>query len=254
MTQETAPAAELDDAQRAALDADVDVLQQGSRTWARLTVGQRVTLLRALRSSVAAAAEDWANTAADSKGLDRRHPLRGEEWLSGPYSVLGALDAYIDTLAKLSAGRSPLDGVTLGRAPGDRTRVAAFPLTGLDRFLLAGFSGEVWLRPGVTASTARANAGLAQRSDAPGGVGLVLGAGNVTAIPVLDVLYELLAHNRVALLKVNPTQDALVAVYERALAPLIAPGFLRIVRGGAAVGSYLTVYAFMYALGRFGTP
>lgn len=240
MTQETAPAAELDDAQRAALDADVDVLQQGSRTWARLTVGQRATLLRALRSSVAAAAEDWANTAADSKGLDRRHPLRGEEWLSGPYSVLGALDAYIDTLAKLSAGRSPLDGVTLGRAPGDRTRVAAFPLTGLDRFLLAGFSGEVWLRPGVTANTARANAGLAQRSDAPGGVGLVLGAGNVTAIPVLDVLYELLAHNRVALLKVNPTQDALVAVYERALAPLIAPGFLRIVRGGAAVGSYLT--------------
>ncbi|MBD8011497.1 aldehyde dehydrogenase family protein [Microbacterium sp. Re1] len=242
MTQETAPAAELDDAQRAALDADVDVLQQGSRTWARLTVGQRATLLRALRSSVAAAAEDWANTAADSKGLDRRHPLRGEEWLSGPYSVLGALDAYIDTLAKLSAGRSPLDGVTLGRAPGDRTTVAAFPLTGLDRFLLAGFSGEVWLRPGVTASTARANAGLAQRSDAPGGVGLVLGAGNVTAIPVLDVLYELLAHNRVALLKVNPTQDSLVAVYERALAPLIAPGFLRIVRGGAAVGSYLTAH------------
>ncbi|MGW9628034.1 aldehyde dehydrogenase family protein [Microbacterium sp. NPDC055521] len=243
MTQETALDAELDEAQRVALDAEVDVLQQGSRTWAHLTVGQRATLLRALRTSVAAAATDWANTAADSKGLDRRHPLRGEEWLSGPYSVLGALDAYIDTLAKLADGRSPLDGVTVGRAPGGRTRVSAFPLTGLDRLLLSGFSGEVWLRPGVTPITARANAGLTQRSaDAAGGVGLVLGAGNITAIPVLDVLYELLAHNRVALLKVNPTQDVLVPVYERALAPLIAPGFLRIVRGGPAVGSYLTAH------------
>ncbi|MFJ4044118.1 aldehyde dehydrogenase family protein [Microbacterium sp. NPDC089987] len=243
MTQETALDAELDEAQRVALDADVDVLQQGARTWAHLTVGQRATLLRALRTSVASAAEDWANTAADSKGLDRRHPLRGEEWLSGPYSVLGALDAYVDTLSKLADGRSPLDGVTVGRAPGGRTRVSAFPLTGLDRFLLSGFSGEVWLQPGITPNTARANAGLAQRSsDAAGGVGLVLGAGNITSIPVLDVLYELLAHNRVVLLKVNPTQDALVPVYERALAPLIAPGFLRIVRGGPEVGSYLTAH------------
>ena len=54
------------------------------------------------------------------------------------------------------------------------------------------------------------------------------------------MLYELLAHNRVALLKVNPTQEPLVPVFERALAPLIEPGFVRIVRGGADVGAYLT--------------
>lgn len=243
MTQQTAVDTDLDEAQRAELDADIEVLQQGARTWSHLTVGQRATLLRAVRASVAAAAADWAGTAADSKGLDARHPLRGEEWLSGPYSVLGALDAYIDTLAKLAEGRSPLDGVTIGRAPGGRTRISAFPLTGLDRFLLSGFSGEVWLQPGITPNTARADAGLAQRTqNGDGGVGLVLGAGNITSIPVLDVLYELLAHNRVALLKVNPTQDALVPVYERALAPLIAPGLLRIVRGGSAVGGYLTAH------------
>ena len=229
------------DAEREALDADIAVLQQGSRTWSTLTLAQRVTLLRALRTSVAQTAEDWAKTAADSKQLRGNHPLRGEEWLSGPYSVLGALDAYADTLGKLAAGRGPLDGIRTAAAPGGRTRVDAFPLTGLDKFLLSGFSGEVWLKPGITANSARSAAGLAQRTpDASGGVGLVLGAGNVTSIPVLDVLYELLAHNRVALLKVNPTQDALVPVYERALAPLIAPGFLRIVRGGPAVGAYLT--------------
>ncbi|KQZ25403.1 aldehyde dehydrogenase [Microbacterium sp. Root553] len=232
---------ELDDGERARLDEAIGELQAGSRTWAALTLAQRVTLLRGVRTGVAAAAEDWARTAAASKGLGGRHPLRGEEWLSGPYSVLGALDACIETLSRLAHGTNPLDGVRIDRAPGGRTRVHAFPLTGIDRILLSGYTGEVWLKPGTTPSRARATAGLAQRTPSEsGGVGLVLGAGNITSIPVLDVLYELLAHNRVALLKVNPTQDALVPVYKRALAPLIGLGLLRIVRGGPAVGAYLT--------------
>jgi acyl-CoA reductase-like NAD-dependent aldehyde dehydrogenase len=243
-TAKPAPKAEspaLGEGERERLDTAVDALQVGARTWTALTVAQRVTLLRAVRTSVAATAEDWANTAAASKGLDAKHPLRGEEWLSGPYSVIGALDAYIETLSRLASGANPLDGITVDRAPGGRTRVRAFPLTGIDKFLLSGFTGEVWLEPGITPSAARASAGLAQRTPTEsGGVGLVLGAGNVTSIPVLDVLYELLAHNRTALLKVNPTQDSLVPVYKRALAPLIEPGFLRIVRGGPAVGAYLT--------------
>ncbi|MCP1428834.1 aldehyde dehydrogenase (NAD(P)+) [Microbacterium foliorum] len=245
MTSATAPTGsmspELDDGERARLDEAIGELQAGSRTWAALTLAQRVTLLRGVRTGVAAAAEDWARTAAASKGLDGRHPLRGEEWLSGPYSVLGALDACIETLSRLAHGTNPLDGVRIDRAPGGRTRVHAFPLTGIDRILLSGYTGEVWLKPGTTPSRARAAAGLAQRTPSEsGGVGLVLGAGNITSIPVLDVLYELLAHNRVALLKVNPTQDALVPVYKRALAPLIGLGLLRIVRGGPAVGAYLT--------------
>lgn len=240
---ETVTSPTLDEATRTVLDAEIADLQRGARTWAALTLPQRVTLLRALRASVAATIDDWADTAADSKGLRSNHPLRGEEWLSGPYSVLGAIDAYADTLGRLAEGRSAIDGIRLGRAPGGRTKVDAFPLTGADRFLLAGFTGEVWLEPGVTPRTAKASAGLGQLTPAAsGGVGLVLGAGNITSIPVLDVVYELLAHNRVALLKLNPTQDALLPVFARALAPLIEPGFLRIVTGGRAVGAHLTAH------------
>lgn len=244
-TTSAAPAAasEIDDAERARLDAAIADLNTGARTWSALALSQRVTLLRSVRASVAAAAEDWARTAAASKGLDDAHPLRGEEWLGGPYSVLGALDALIETLSRLARGGNPLDGIRIDRAPGGRTRVHAFPVTGIDRFLLSGYTGEVWLEPGISPRAARAAAGLAQRTPtASGGAGLVLGAGNVTSIPVLDVLYELLAHNRTALLKVNPTQDPLVPVYLRALAPLIEPGFLRIVRGGPAVGAHLTAH------------
>lgn len=241
VTEKTASG--LDEAERTALDTAIEELSDGARTWSHLSVAQRVTLLRAVRAAVAASADEWANTAADSKGLPGGHPLRGEEWLSGPYSTLGALDAYIETLTRIADGRNPLEGVRVDRAPGGRTRVHAFPLTGVDKVLLSGFTGEVWLEPGTTPRQVRAGAGLAQRTPhATGGVGLVLGAGNITSIPVLDVLYELLAHNRVSLLKVNPTQDPLVPVFEHALAPLIEPGFLRIVRGGPAAGSYLTTH------------
>jgi acyl-CoA reductase-like NAD-dependent aldehyde dehydrogenase len=120
--------------------------------------------------------------------------------------------------------------------------VHAFPLEGIDKLLLSGFTGEVWLPRASRATPARASARTAIPAAGDGGIGLVLGAGNITSIPVLDVLYELLAHDRVVLLKVNPTQDALVPVFEKALAPLIAPGLLRIVRGAGDVGAFLTAH------------
>ncbi|MBS1674013.1 MAG: aldehyde dehydrogenase [Actinobacteria bacterium] len=236
--------ATLPDDVRELIDEAIAALEKGSAAWGALTVSQRVTLLRGLRRTVAANARTWARTAVRSKQLSDDHRLRGEEWLSGPYATLGALDAYIETLDRIATGRNPLDGLEIDRTLSGQTRVHTFPLTGIDSVLLSGFTGEVWLTPGVTPGDARARAGLAQRRPAEddGGIGLVLGAGNITSIPVLDVLYELLAHDRVALLKVNPTQDALVPVYEKAFAPLIAPGFLRIVRGAGDVGAYLTAH------------
>ncbi|WP_232711346.1 MULTISPECIES: aldehyde dehydrogenase family protein [unclassified Microbacterium] len=226
-----------------ALDRDVAALRAGLPSWTHLTLEQRARLFERVRASVVSCAQDWAEQAALIKGLDSRHPLRGEEWLSGPYAVIVALDAYIRTLTALSEGHSPIDGLKLGTAPGGRVTVPAFPATRADALLLSGFTADVWLRPGVTAVDARSAAGLGQKHPAVGaGVGLVLGAGNVTAIPVLDVLYELIAANRVAILKLNPTMDALAPVFRRALAPLIAASFVRIVTGDGAVGAALTTH------------
>ena len=232
---------DIPDEERADLAQRIDALTAGASAWTALRLTARAALLERVRDAVGAAAEEWAATAAASKGLGPADPLRGEEWLAGPYAVLGALDGYIATLRRLARGGSPLDGVRVDAAPGGRIRAHVFPATPADAVLLSGFTGEVWLRPGTDAAEAARTAGLAQLSpDSPGGVALVLGAGNVTSIPVLDVLYELLAANRVVLLKVNPTQDTLVPVFERALAPLIDAGFLRIVRGAGEVGAFLT--------------
>ncbi|MGZ8804101.1 MAG: aldehyde dehydrogenase family protein, partial [Microbacterium sp.] len=232
----------LPEADREKLDAAIGELRIGARAWSHLTLGQRARLLERVRAATTASAEEWAHTASLSKGLESGHALRGEEWLSGPYGALVALDAYRASIEALARGASPLDGIRTDAAPGGRLRAHTFPLDPMDHVLLSGYTGEVWFAPGVTYDDARQSAGLGQLEPThSGGVGLVLGAGNVTSIPILDVLYELIAHNRTVLLKVNPTQDSLVAVYERALAPLIEPGFLRIVSGdGAQVGGYLT--------------
>ncbi|GAA1468780.1 aldehyde dehydrogenase family protein [Microbacterium thalassium] len=227
----------------AKLDAAIADLHEGARAWAALTLAQRARLLRSIRAAMASAIDDWADVASTSKGLEPGHPHRGEEWLGGPYHAITLVDGMTAAMDRLAAGRSTLDGIRVDAAPGGRVRAQTFPLTGADRFLLSGFTGEVWFEPGVTADDARREAGLGQLApDVSGGVGLVLGAGNISSIPVADVLYELFAHNRVSLLKVNPTQDDLVPVFERALAPLIGPGFLRVVTGGADVGEYLTAH------------
>ncbi len=241
MTTPAPTAPPLDASVREPLDTAIAALHDGARVWTHLTLGQRATLLDRMHAAVAAVAPEWADTASTSKDIEPGHPLRGEEWLGGPYAVLVALDAYRSTMRALAAGASPLDGVKTDAAPGGRLRAHTFPTSVVDGLLLSGYTAEVWFEPGVTRDQARRDAGLGQlHPTEPAAVGLVLGAGNITAIPVLDVLYELLAHNRVSILKLNPTQDALAPIFERALAPLIEPGFLRIVRGGGDVGAYLT--------------
>ena len=45
-----------------------------------------------MRDAVGAAAEDWADIATTSKGLEPGHPLSAEEWLGGPYAIISLLD------------------------------------------------------------------------------------------------------------------------------------------------------------------
>ncbi len=231
---------QVSDASTEQMDAALSDLTAGAERWAALDLGARRALLEALSTSIAAQATVWVEVAARIKGLPAHSPLVGEEWLSGPYAVLTAVNALADTLLALEAGRSPVDGFSLGTAPGGRVTVKVLPHNIFDQLLLNGFTAEVWMQPGVTPDQTRSRAGLGQRTPTVGGgVGVVLGAGNITAIPPLDVLYELYAHNQVSMLKLNPVTDPLLPVFERAFAPLVEAGLLRIVTGGADEGQYL---------------
>ncbi|GAB2473623.1 aldehyde dehydrogenase family protein [Promicromonospora xylanilytica] len=223
------------------LDRAVEELKVGAERWARLPVADRGALFRRVHASIVEVAEEWATTAAEAKGVAPSDPYAGEEWMTGPYGALESAATYAQSYEALAAGRSPLDGLDVGSAPGGRVAVRVLPRTLKEWVLFNGFRAEVWMPQGVTEGQVRDEAGLgAGKVGEYGGVGVVLGAGNISSIAPLDAFYELVAHNRASLVKLNPTFGALLGVYRRALAPLIEAGVVRVVNGDGAVGAYLT--------------
>ncbi|WNV85246.1 aldehyde dehydrogenase family protein [Umezawaea sp. Da 62-37] len=223
-----------------AIDSALADLLRGEKAWADTSLTRRRHLLDRVAALIDRHAGEWVDAAAGIKGLDPGSPLVGEEWMSGPYPTLAGVKALTGTVRKLVAGASPIDGVRVGRAPGGRVAVQVLPHGVFDTLLLNGFSAEVWLRPGIDADTARRTAGLALRDpERTQGIGVVLGAGNITSIAPLDALYELYANNRVVALKLNPITDPLLPVFTKIFKPLIDLDLLRILTGGAEVGEYL---------------
>jgi aldehyde dehydrogenase (NAD(P)+) len=228
-----------DTAYTAVVDQALAELTDGEKAWGALPLADRRRLLDEVRQLTARHRAEWIDAAVQIKQLNPKSSLIGEEWLTGPYSVETGAAALSDSLAKLAAGKSPLDGATFGSA-GGRTTVNALPLGIFDRLLLSGFSAQVWLQPGVSQEEAVRTAGLAQRDPAKtNGIGAVLGAGNILSIAPLDTLYELIANNRVVALKLNPVTDPLLPVLNKVLGPFISIGAVRILTGGADVGTYL---------------
>ncbi|MGW5381553.1 aldehyde dehydrogenase family protein [Nocardia sp. NPDC003963] len=221
------------------IDSALTDLAAGERKWSGLPLAGRRALLERMRTLTGQHAREWVEAAVRIKGLDPESPLVGEEWLSGPYVFATSLTAVATTLESLERGVSPLANAKFGTA-GNRVTVQALPTGLYDELLLSGFRAEVWLQPGVGSAAAQAAAGLAQLDPArTHGIGAVLGAGNITSIAPLDTIYELIAHNRVVALKLNPVTDPLLPVFEKIFAPLIELGVVRVLTGGAEVGGRL---------------
>lgn len=234
-----------DVATRAALDTAVAELQEHKDSWARLPAARKVPYLIRMRRATAAVAESWVRAAVEAKGLLPDSPLSGEEWISGPWALLFALNRLIDTMKAVAGGVAPrLDLRAVRTRPDGQVVVDVYPLTLYDRLLTNGVRAEVWMQPGVTPENlAGTMAVFYQQHDPRGKVALVLGAGNIAGIPALDALYKLYAEGQVCLLKMNPVNAYLGPFFEQAFAPLIRDGYLRLVYGDAATGAYLCNHA-----------
>lgn len=218
------------------LESDLRALRAGAAEWAGLSIAGRIEALKALRPGILEHARRWVEAAAEAKGLPPGSPTVGEEWMTGPYAVLYAVNRYVRTLEHLDrTGDVGLPAPV--RARPDGTHVArVFPASAYDKLLFSGVTADVWLPQRV--STARYYRSPVHEPR----VALVLGAGNVAAIGPLDVLYKLVADGAVCMLKMNPVNDYLAPVYRDVFAPLIARNFLRIVTGGTQTGAFLTAH------------
>ncbi|MDP9018290.1 MAG: aldehyde dehydrogenase family protein [Candidatus Eremiobacteraeota bacterium] len=223
------------------LNTSIDRLRIGARVWARLPIDERIAMLGELRPLIVRYAKSWVDAAAAAKGLEPQSPLTAEEWVSGPYALLYAVNRYIRTLESLHrTGTIALPGAVRTRADG-QVIAPVFPVTLHDRLLLSGVSAEVWMQPGVRADRLRESMGRYYRtSQHEPNVSLVLGAGNIAAIPALDVLHKLIAEGSVCILKMNPINEYLTPIFKEIFSPFIQRDFLEIVTGAADVGRYLT--------------
>lgn len=224
------------------LDAQLAVLATKRDTWVNTSIADRIALLAAVKECLLPVSEAWATLAASKKGIADGSPLVGEEWLSGPYTVMSYCNQMMATLSEV-AGKKHLNHVPVRELPNGQIVARVLPHSIWDRLLLSGVTADVWMEPGVTRKNLAQNTASiydpSSSNHKQGKVALVLGAGNIAAIAPLDVFQKLFSENQVVMLKMNPVNDYLIAFLEPALKPLIDRGFLRIVRGDAAVGGYL---------------
>ena len=231
-------------------DVALDVLHGAKDAWTQTPITDRISLLDQVKENLMNVADAWAKTATRMKQIPEGSPLSGEEWTSGPYAVMSACNGLILTLRHIE-GKAFLKHLPKRELTTGQLAVKVMPHSIWDHLLLSGVNAEVWMKKGVSAANLPEHTAIAY--DIPpaarrGKVALVLGAGNIASIAPLDVFQKLFLENQVVILKMHPVNDYLIEFLEDALSPLIDVDALRIVKGDAAAGKYLTTHAIIEEL------
>jgi hypothetical protein len=218
------------------VDAKVARLVAHKDAWVALSAKGRAEILRACMASTLAVADRWADTACAIKGYARGSNGHGEEYLAGTLATMRNLRLFAEAL---EAGGQPSLPKTWQRPDGQWV-AQVFPQGLLDRALFTGVTCDIWIEPGKQPTQGAIYRDKAAGKAGQGGVSVVLGAGNQSSIPPMDVLYKLVVDDEVCILKMNPVNEQLGPVIEDALRPLVRAGFLEVVYGGIEVGKHLT--------------
>lgn len=213
-------------------DADIGALKAAKDTWAQSSVETRIALLQEIKDNLIGVAQDWVDTAARKKQIPEGAHLVGEEWTTGPYSIMSACNGLIKTLSGME-GKTFLKDLSTRTLTTGQLAVKIMPSSIWDRVLMSGIQAEIWMKPGVTRANLPDHTASAYDTPAAtrqGKIALVLGAGNIASIAPLDAFQKLFLENQVVLLKMNPVNDYLTDYLCTALKPLIDMDALRIVK------------------------
>ena len=222
---------------REELDRSIEKLKGGRDRLAKMSIRQRIDILEQCIPGIRSVSQEWVDYACRAKGIAPESRSRAEEVLGGPVATMRQLQLFLRTMRDIDrTGRPQLPGVTV--RPDGRVGVQMTPCPGTwDSLVFSNFRATTWLKQNVTAESIHETLAPAYGRLDRAGISLVLGAGNVSAIPAADVLTKLCVDNRTVLLKMNPVNEYLGSIFERALAPLIENDLLRVVYGDAGIGS-----------------
>ena len=165
------------------IDEAVAALKERAVEFARLAPMAKAQLIGECIPRLLAVAPAWVVDGARVRGADP-----SEEWLAGPTTTLRMFRLLAQSLDQIAQAGKPALGRGTRRRPDGRLEISLFPASTLDGILYGGFTGHVLMAPGIDERLAREHqAEFYARKDPEGGVSLVLGAGNVSSIPPMDV-------------------------------------------------------------------
>jgi hypothetical protein len=177
-----------------------------------------------------------------AKGISPESPRAGEPGFDGPVIIL----RYIAELGATLSGQKRVSPPQVREESGRRV-VSVLPRDAYERVLFPGWHAEAWLEPGASGPVARHPHELV-RAEGEGEVALVLGAGNVASIGVVDALQQVFVFGRACLLKPSPVNAYLAPLLELAFLPLCKAGWFAFAHGGSDVGAYLAAHPAIDAI------
>ena len=216
------------------IDRFISTLRTKSKEFNSISNVQLASMLEETISNIKEVSYFWATICSDNKGTTKT-PAEGEEWLGGPFASVLATQYYIKSLIND-------DDLVEGNFNNSENSYKVFPNNFIERITFPFINAKVYFNKSMSFEDINKFRGFSKRYDIEPSITLVLGAGNFSSIPYLDVLYHLITRRSVILLKLNPVNDYLKPVFEKVFKNFIERGYIIVTNGNINESKYMATH------------
>ena len=213
------------------IDRFITTLRTKSKEFNSISNVQLASMLEETISNIKEVAFFWATICSDNKGTTKT-PAEGEEWLGGPFASVLATQYYIKSLTND-------DDLVEKKYNSEENSYKVFPNNFTERITFPFIDAKVIFNKSMSFDDINKYRGFSKRYDIDPSITLVLGAGNFSSIPYLDVLYHLITRKSVILLKLNPVNEYLKPVFEKVFQSFIERGYIIVTTGNIDESKYM---------------
>ena len=217
------------------VDRNIATLRLNSQAFSELTNTQLAAMFEESIQNIKGIAYFWATVGSDNKGI-KGTIAEGEEWLGGPFASTIGLQYYIDYLT--SKNESLVKESLI-----EENKIHVFPNKNIEKLLFPFVKADVHFNRNMSPKAIVTSRGFGNRLGFKKGISLILGAGNVSSIPLLDTIYDMVVNRHTVLLKLNPVNEYLQPVFEKVFENFIEKGFMIITKGDIGISQYMTQHA-----------
>ena len=238
---ETAKTAIPPASSQAKLDDTIAHLREAAWKFATLPIEKRIELATAMQQGFVKVMGTMVEAGCKAKGIAPDSNLAAEEWAAGAWGVVRQLRLVRESLQAISSTGNTRIG-KVKRTQAGNLAVQVYPNNAIDGILFKDITVDVYMQPDVTEQSLTTDRASFYKKPHQGKVALVLGAGNIASIGIMDVLTKMFNEGKVCILKMNPVNAYLGPFIEEAFKAAIDQQFLAVVYGGAEVGRHLVYH------------